>query len=76
VQGTHNAAIVYDHIFGPTLITEVRGGLSRYRNDAQQIDYGKNSAADFGIPGVNLNAFTSGFVGIDIAGLSSPLLGY
>jgi len=27
VQGTHNAAIVYDHIFGPTLITEVRGGL-------------------------------------------------
>ncbi len=75
-QGTHNAAIIYDHIFGPTLITEVRSGLSRYRNDAQQLDYGKKSAADFGICGVNINDFTSGFVGIDVGGLSSPLLGY
>ena len=76
VQGTHNAAIVYDHIFGPTLITEFRSGLSRYRNDAQQFDYGKNSSTDFGIPGVNINAFTSGFVGIDINNFGSPLLGY
>jgi len=75
-QGTHNAAIIYDHIFGPTLITEVRGGLSRYRNDAQQLDYGKTDSTDFGIPGVNLNAFTSGFVGLDINGLANPLLGY
>jgi len=75
-QGTHNAAIIYDHIFGPTLITEFRGGLSRYRNDARQLDYGTTSSTDFGIPGVNLNAFTSGFVGIDISNLSSPLLGY
>ncbi|MDQ6677956.1 MAG: TonB-dependent receptor, partial [Acidobacteriota bacterium] len=75
-QGTHNAAIIYDHIFGPTLITEVRGGLSRYRNDAQQFDYGKTDSADFGIPGVNINAFTSGFVGLDIGGLGNPLLGY
>ena len=73
IQDTHNGAINYDHIFSPTLITEVRFGVSRYRNDAQQVDYGKNDSL---VPGVNVDQFTSGQVGIDIPGFSSPFIGY
>jgi hypothetical protein len=75
-QATHNAAINYNHIFSPTLIMEARAGVNRYRNEAQQIDYGKNDAEALGIPGVNVSDFTSGMVGIDISGYSSPFVGY
>ena len=73
VQNTHNGAISYNRIFSPTLITQVRFGVSRYRNDAQQVDYGKKDSL---VPGVNVDDFTSGQVGIDIPSYSSPLIGY
>jgi hypothetical protein len=69
-------AVEYTHVFSPTLITEFRGGIDHYRNVAQESDYGKNDSANLGVPGVNLDPFTSGLVGIDIAGFSSPLVGY
>lgn len=75
-QATHNGAINYNHIFSPTLITEARAGVNRYRNDAQQMDYGSTDAQALGVPGVNVNAFTSGMVGIDIGGFSNPIVGY
>lgn len=73
IQNTHNGAISYNHIFSPTLISEVRFGVSRYRNDAQQVDYGKSDSI---VPGVNVDGFTSGQVGIDVPNFSSPLIGY
>lgn len=75
-QVTHNGAINYDRIFSGTLIMEARAGVNRYRNDARQIDYGKNDAQTLGIPGVNVSDFTSGQVGIGIGGYSDPLIGY
>ncbi len=75
-QNTHSAAINYDHIFSGTLITEARAGVNRYRNEANQIDYGSNDAQALGIPGVNVSPFTSGQVGINIGGFSSPFIGY
>ncbi|HEV2277956.1 MAG TPA: carboxypeptidase regulatory-like domain-containing protein [Acidobacteriaceae bacterium] len=69
-------ALEYTHVFSPTLIAEFRGGIDHYRNVAQESDYGKNDSTAIGVPGVNLDPFTSGFVGIDISGLSSPLVGY
>ena len=75
-QATHNAAINYDRIFSPTLIMEARAGVNRYRNEAKQIDYGQNDAEALGVPGVNVSDFTSGQVGIDVGGFSSPLVGY
>ncbi|MCC6368570.1 MAG: TonB-dependent receptor [Bryobacterales bacterium] len=75
-QETHNGAINYNHIFSPTLITEFRAGVSRYRNDAQQFDYGAKSSDTLGVPGVNTSDFTSGIVGIDVQNFSSPLVGY
>ena len=76
VQNTYSGAINYDHIFSPTLIAEVRAGVNRYRNDAQQTDYGTKAAEALGIPGVNNTPFTSGLIDVNIAGFSNPVVGY
>jgi len=41
----------YDHVFSPTLFTEVRLGVAHLRNAAQQTDFGSNDAKTLGIPG-------------------------
>lgn len=76
VQKTWVPGINWDHIFSPRLIMELRVGVERYRNDAQQSDYGKSDSQNIGIPGVNTSAFTSGLTSVDIANYSSPLVGY
>ncbi len=82
VQHVQSGAINETHTFSRTFITEVRGGISHYRNVAHQTDYGTNAAAQLGIQGANLdNAFTSGMVSIDVQGGfgangSSLMVGY
>jgi hypothetical protein len=71
-----NTALEYTHIFNSNLFTELRGGIDHYRNTAQQADYGSNASTAIGVPGVNVDQFTSGLVGISITGFSSPLIGY
>jgi hypothetical protein len=73
---TQAGAINYTHMFSPTFITEFRLGFSRYRNDAKNQDTGLTTAKDIGIPGVNLDEFTSGIVGVNINGFSNPMVGF
>ncbi len=75
-QATHDGAINYTRIFGPTFLTELRFGVSRYRNEAQQVDYGTRSSDTLGVPGVNLSDFTSGLVSIEVDNFSNPIVGY
>ncbi len=75
-DATYSAGINWDHIFSPTLISEARIGLNRYRNQAVGSDYGTNSSTANGIPGVNLDAFTSGITAFNSTGFSNPLIGY
>jgi hypothetical protein len=76
-QKTYSAGLNYDRIFSPTLVSEVRIAVSHYHNEAQPTDYGKNDTSALGIPGVNINPFTTGTVGIQINdGFSNPLIGY
>jgi hypothetical protein len=76
-QATHNGAINYNRIFSPSLISEVRFGVNRYRNDAQQVDYGSSASTNLGVPGVNTgDPFVSGMVGINIDNFSGPIIGY
>ncbi len=75
-QTMYSAGINYDHIFSPTLITEARIGVNRYRNVANNADYGTNASTAIGIPGVNVEPFTSGLAGVNIGGFSSPMVGY
>lgn len=74
---TYSVAINWDHIFSPTFIVQNRIGLNRYRNTAQQTDYGTNASTNLGIPGVNVSPFESGLTGINIdATISNPMVGY
>jgi hypothetical protein len=84
VQTSYSTGVNYDHVFSPTLFTEVRFGVAHLRNNAQPSDYGSNDATALGIPGVNISQFTSGQVGIFISsngvfgqsGVDNPLIGY
>lgn len=76
INRTQAGAINYTHIFTPTFITEFRLGFSRYRNDAENEDIGLKTSEEIGIPGVNLDEFTSGLTGIQIDGFSNPMVGF
>jgi hypothetical protein len=76
IQGTHSGAINYSHVFSPTLITEVRAGVNRYRNDAQQFGYGQNTADQLGIPGINGIPWTSGPPQIALDNFGDPFIGF
>jgi hypothetical protein len=76
-QTSYSTGANYDHIFSPTLFTEVRFGVAHLRNNAQPSDYGSADATALGIPGVNLDQFTSGQVGLTInGGFTGTLIGY
>ena len=75
-DATYSAGINWNHIFSPTLISQTRVGLNRYRNTANNSDYGTDSSANVGIPGVNVSDFTSGMTGLTGSGFSDPIIGY
>lgn len=76
-QTSYNTAIEYVRVFSPSLLMELRGGVDHYRNINRQTDYGSDASTQLGIPGVNLNPFTSGLVGISLGhGFANPLVGY
>jgi hypothetical protein len=76
VNNTFNTAGNYTHVFSTSFYTEARLGVDHYFNTTRQTDYGSNAAAQIGIPGVNLDPFTSGLTSISVSGYSSPLVGY
>lgn len=75
-QTAYNTALNYTHVFNPKLLAELRIGLNHYRNTARQVDYGTTASSDIGIPGVNIDANTSGLVTINLGGgLPTNLVG-
>lgn len=77
INKTQSAAINYSRVFSPTLIAETRLGLSRYRNTAQNADYGTKASEQLGVRGVNLDDWSSGLFSVEIdGGFSNPLVGY
>ena len=72
---TYTTAGEYTHIFSPTFFTEARLGLNHYTNPALPAGYGLNTSEQLGIPGANIDPFTSGLSSISIGGYSSPILG-
>jgi hypothetical protein len=76
-QNTYSAGINYNRIFSPTLISEFRVGVTHYRNDALNSDYGTTASQAIGIPGVNIDSWTSGLASINLnGGFSNPMVGY
>src|SRR5438034_4253797 len=66
----------YSHIFGATLFTELRFGIVRNYNEAINIDHGLTTSKDIGIPGVNLDDWSSGLTEIRVDGFDAPLAGF
>jgi hypothetical protein len=74
-QTAYNTALNYTRVFSPTLVSEARIGLNHYRNIAKPLDYGTKATDALGIPGVNLDMFTSGITTIDLGGYSGSIIG-
>jgi hypothetical protein len=68
--------INFNHIFSPTLITEVRFGIVRNRNTATNVDTGQNLSQKLGIPNGNLGDFwTEGLAEVFVNGYDTPMVG-
>lgn len=60
-----------------SLVMDIRAGMMTYHNEALAAGNGQNTAAEFGIPGANLDFYTSGMTQINIGnGISNPIVGF
>ncbi len=74
---TYSTAVNWTHTFSNTFLMEARGGTSYYHNEALTTAHGEKLAEQLGIPGVNLDEWTSGPPTININnGFSNPVMGY
>ena len=79
-EGTNNSsssAITWTRVVSAKTVMDVRGGLNYYRNVTSTTGHTLTTSTDVGIPGANLNEFTSGISQITINnGFSNPALGF
>ncbi len=73
---TQSPSLTYSRVFSPTFVMESRFGMVRNRNDAINSDTGLRTSEEIGIPGVNVNEWTSGLSDIRVAGFGSPMVGF
>ena len=73
---TQSVGGTYNRVWSATLVQEIRFGRTHHHNQAISEDYGLNTSQEFGIRGVNLNAFTSGITTIDVGGYNDYLIGF
>jgi hypothetical protein len=71
-----SSAGTWTRVFSSTMILDVRGGLNYYRNITETEGHGLTTSSDIGIPGANIDEFTSGLSQISIGGYSDPVLGF
>src|SRR5207245_685678 len=76
INRTQAGGFNYTHIFDPAFITEFRLGFSRYNNVADNQDTGSKIDNELGIPGVNLDRFTSGMPYFNLDGFTNPVIGF
>jgi len=50
----HNGAVNWNHIFGPSLLFNMRYSYFRYQVDVLPVDFGTTTATTVGIPNINL----------------------
>ncbi|HXJ38787.1 MAG TPA: carboxypeptidase-like regulatory domain-containing protein, partial [Bryobacteraceae bacterium] len=77
IQKTYSVGLNYARIFTPTLVADIRAGVAHYNNVATNTDFGTKASEALGIPGVNVDDYSSGLVSININSFySNPLVGY
>jgi hypothetical protein len=65
---TQGAAVGYVHTLRPSLVNETRLGYTRIASHVFPFFFGENISEQVGIPGANLDRFSSGLTTISIAG--------
>lgn len=77
VQNTYSSGLNYDRILSNTLVMQLRVGVAYYHNEAHNADFGTNASTALGVPGVNIDPFSSGLFGVNLnGGYSGPIIGY
>ncbi|MBL8140719.1 MAG: TonB-dependent receptor, partial [Acidobacteria bacterium] len=67
----YNVAGNYLQVFSPTLIMELKAGLTHIDNQSVPETYGQNIASSFGLPGINVDDNTSGLPNFAVAGYTT-----
>lgn len=73
---TFSTAVNWTRTLSANTILDTRAGLSYYHNVATAQGDGLTTATDVGIPGANIDDFTSGLSQITINGYSNPVIGF
>jgi hypothetical protein len=75
---TYSTGLNYTRVMSNSLVFEARGGMNYFHNVALSSADGLTTAKDFGIPGANLDEWTSGMTRINFnaSGWSDPFVGY
>src|SRR4051812_13231737 len=68
--------VTWTRVFGPKTVLDVRGGLNYYHNVTATTGNGLTTSTDVGIPGANLDEYTSGVSNISIGSYTDPILGF
>jgi hypothetical protein len=72
---TQSLGLNFSKVWSPTLVMEFRTGVVRNYNSALPWDYQTKAAADVGIPGANLDDWSSGLSGFNVSGYTTPMVG-
>lgn len=61
-------ALGFDKTFSPTTLFDMRFGYFKYKVNVLPFDFGKSATTDLGIPGANLDSFSSGLSEFEVQG--------
>ena len=70
---TMGGVVNWTHLFGPSVVNEVRLGFAKTNPETRQSDYGHQAASSLGIQGINVNEMTTGLPNLniqDVTGIS------
>jgi carboxypeptidase family protein/TonB-dependent receptor-like protein len=71
-----STAATWTRAFSGATLLDIRGGVNYYHNIATSEGSGLKTSTEIGIPGANLDDYTSGLSQISIGGYSDPVLGF
>jgi Carboxypeptidase regulatory-like domain/TonB dependent receptor len=71
-----STAATWTRAFSSSTLLDVRGGVNYYHNVALAEAAGLKTSTDVGIPGANLDDYTSGLSRFEIGGYTNPTLGF
>jgi carboxypeptidase family protein len=71
-----STAANWTRVFSAATVLDVRGGVNYYHNVTSTEGNGLDTSTEIGIPGANLDEYTSGLSQINIGGYSGPVLGF